>query len=399
MQRALRDFCANITVPGIYVHLPFCPYICPYCDFAKWPHKRRAAARYLSALYNEIDEYAEPALSNVEGIPRRGKNETVFLGGGTPNTYEAGDIVALLRRLSEMFPGPADRETTIEVNPELVNADDLHAYRAAGVNRLSIGVQSFVPHEIRTLGRRHTAADVERAVLAARDAGISSVSIDLIFAVPGQTPQSWGQSLDAAKSLGVDHISTYGLTIEAGTPYERWRQREPAAFFDDAKEADLYQLAMDVLEANGFEQYEISNFARRGHRSAHNSNYWANGDYVGLGVGAASYRDGVRSVHTRDLEMYIAAAAGGRPIPGESEQLEGARRAGEAVMLALRTAQGVCLEAFKERYGLDFLHFYASIIEQYRSAGLLEVDATHARLTRRGRFLANEVCAAFVTFA
>lgn len=374
---------------GIYVHLPFCPYICPYCDFAKWPHKRSAAERYLRALHAEIDD--TPAGAE--------QFESVFLGGGTPNTYAASDIAALVQRLRERFPGPDRRETTIEVNPELVRPQDFTLYRDSGIDRISVGVQSFVPDEIRTLGRRHTGDDVERVVRAARDAGMRSVSIDLIFAVPGQTPQSWRRSLEAAVALDVDHVSTYGLTIEAGTPYERWHEREPSAFFDDAREADLYASAIEVLESAGFTQYEISNFARAGHESAHNANYWANGEYVGLGVGAASYRGGVRSVHTRELEAYIAAAMEHRAIPGESEQLEGARRAGEAVMLALRTAQGVSLATFKERYGVDFLQFYAPVVEQYRSLGLLETDATHARLTRRGRFLANDVCAAFVTFA
>lgn len=376
---------------GVYVHLPFCPYICPYCDFAKWPHKRSAAARYLHALLKEI--MLRQAQHDNEQFG------SVFLGGGTPNTYAASDIAELLQCLRPAFPGPADRETTIEVNPELVTQDDLKAYAAAGINRLSIGVQSFDANEIRTLGRKHRVEDVERVVRAGRSAGIRSVSIDLIFAVPGQTPQTWHQSLETAMHLGVDHISTYGLTIESGTPYEGWREREPAAFFDDAREADLYEIAMDTLEQAGFEQYEISNFARPGHRSAHNENYWANGEYAGLGVGAASYRGGVRSVHTRDLETYVAAAERGAPIPAQAEQLEGAQRAGEAVMLSLRTSQGVCLESFKERYGLDFLSFYAPVIERYRSLGLLETDATAARLTRRGRLLANDVCAAFVTFA
>jgi oxygen-independent coproporphyrinogen-3 oxidase len=373
---------------GIYVHLPFCPYICPYCDFAKWPHRRSAASRYLHALRAEIDARAAG-----------GNFASVFLGGGTPNTYNARDLAALIAQLRRAFPGPADRETTIEVNPELVRAQDVRTYREAGINRLSIGVQSFVPQEIRTLGRRHTADDVERVVRAAREGGMQSVSIDLMFAVPGQTPQSWRASLETAIGLGVDHVSAYGLTVESGTPYEQWQTREPSAFFDDTREAELYGIAIDVLESAGFEQYEISNFARAGHRSAHNGNYWENGEYVGLGVGAASYLCGVRSVHTRDLETYIAAAMQGSPIPGESERLEGAKRAGEAVMLALRTAQGVCLASFKERYGLDFLSFYAPVVQQYRSLGLLEADATHVRLTRRGRFLANDVCAAFVTFA
>lgn len=376
---------------GVYVHLPFCPYICPYCDFAKWPHRRSAAVRYLDALRSEIRGHGS--------IPGHDAWQTVFLGGGTPNTYAAVDIATILDDLREHFPGPDDRETTIEVNPELVRADDVRAYREAGITRMSIGVQSFVDSEIQTLGRRHTIDDVRRAVESARGAGIRSVSLDLIFAVPDQTPQSWAYSLDTAISLGVDHLSTYGLTVEPGTPYERWRAREPQAFFDDSQEAVLYDKAIAKLEAAGFRHYEISNFARAGHECAHNANYWTNGEYAGLGVGAASYIGGVRSVHTRDLEEYAAAASEGRSIPSESEALVGARKAGEAVMLALRTSQGVCLQEFKERYGLDFMEYYAPVIRQYSETGLLEVDSSHARLTRRGRFLANEVCAAFVTFA
>ena len=369
----------------MYVHLPFCPYICPYCDFAKWPHKASAAAAYLQALHEEI--------ASLQTTPAR----TIFLGGGTPNTYDARDLARLLAAIMEKFPSSNAPEISIEVNPELVVARDLERYAAMGISRVSIGVQSFQENEIATLGRRHSPADVARVVSYARAAGLRSVSLDLMFAVPGQTPESWRASVRAAIDLGVDHVSTYGLTIEEGTPFKAWEQREPAAFFDDTREAGFYADAIDLLEAAGFEQYEISNFAKPGQQCLHNVNYWENGEYVGLGVGAASYRDGVRSVHTRRLDEYLAAIAGGDAIPSESERLEGARRAGEAVMLALRTAQGVCLGQFKERYGLDFLEFYGSIVTRFIEDGVLESDARNVRLTRRGRFLANTVCEAFVT--
>lgn len=375
---------------GIYVHLPFCPYICPYCDFAKWPHKASAAARYMDALLREIRAFER------ERAAAYAPYDTVFLGGGTPNTYAPEDIASLVRAL-DRFAGPRARETTIEVNPELVTADAARAYASAGINRFSIGVQSFVSSEIKTLGRRHDPQQISNAVRAARDAGIASVSIDLIFGTPGQTLESWRKSLETAIGLDVDHISTYGLTVESGTPYERWHERDPSAFPDNSLEADLYDLAIRTLETAGYEQYEISNFARPGHASAHNRNYWANGEYAGFGVGAASYLSGVRAVHTRSLEEYCRAALADTPVPGESEQLEGEQRAGEAVMLALRTAQGVSFAQFKERYGLDFLRHYAAIVRQYSDDGLLEIDATHARLTRSGRFVANDVCAAFVT--
>lgn len=372
---------------GIYVHLPFCPYICPYCDFAKWPLQRSAAERYLRALEAEI------AALPVE------RADTVFLGGGTPNAYEAAEIARLLERLRARLRLRRDCEITIEINPDLVREGDMRVYRAAGIDRVSIGVQSFVAGEERALGRRHTAADVARTVAWARTAGIRSVSLDLMFAVPGQSLQSWSQSLRAAVDLGVDHVSAYGLTVEEGTPFAAWREREPRAFFDDEREAEFYELAVSALEGAGFEQYEISNFAKPGHRCSHNANYWENGEYVGLGVGAASYREGVRSVHTRDRGAYEAAALAGEPIPGEAERLEGTKRAGEAAMLALRTAQGVSLAAFKERYGLDFMRFYAPVLREYGELGLLEIGETHVRLTSRGRLLANDVCGAFVTFA
>jgi oxygen-independent coproporphyrinogen-3 oxidase len=375
------------TSLGIYVHLPFCPYICPYCDFAKWPLRTSRAERYLRALNVEIAATPQSPAA------------TFFLGGGTPNAYDAEAIAQLAQRLRDRFPpsGEEPREFSIELNPELVRPGDFLQYREAGVTRVSIGVQSFVRSEIETLGRKHDAAMVESAVAQGRDAGLA-VSLDLIFAVPGQTPASWGHSLDIAIALDVDHISTYGLTVEEGTPYERWQARDPGAFMGDEREADLYALAIERLTSAGYGHYEVSNFARPGFECAHNQNYWRNGEYLGLGVGAASYRDGSRSTHTRSLEEYIEAIEAGAPIPGESERLEGLQRVGEAIMLALRTAQGVGLGEFKERYGIDVIDRYAPVVARYTEDGLLERTDDSLRLTERGRFLANDVCGAFVTF-
>jgi len=367
---------------GVYVHLPFCPYLCPYCDFAKWPMRASAARRYLDALYAEIDR--QPPLAA----------ETLFLGGGTPNAYDAATVVALLERLRARFG--AFEEVSIEVNPELVRAGDFDAYVRAGVTRISIGVQSFDPREIATLGRKHAPHDVERVVEWGRSAGVGSISLDLMFAVPGQTLETWRRTLQHAIGLQPDHLSAYGLTVESGTPYELWRRREPQAFFDDSREAELYAAAIDTLREAGYEQYEISNFARDGHRCRHNANYWANGEYVGLGVGAASFRDGERSVHTKSLDEYVSAALEGRSIPTQSERLVGAERAGEAIMLALRTEQGVGLAEFKQRYGIDFALHYAPVVSRFAELGLLERTGDRVRLTGRGRFVANDVCGAFL---
>ena len=332
----------------------------------------------------------------IEGAPPL-RARTLYFGGGTPNTYSAHDLGALVERLQARF-GPFS-EVSIEVNPDLVTAEDLPEYVRAGVDRLSIGVQSMIDDEIRTLGRRHTAKDVARVAGAARDAGFHSISMDLIFAVPGQTLDTWSQTLTKTIELESNHISVYGLTIEEGTPFWQWREREPKAFFDDASEAALYERAIAMLAAAGYQQYEVSNFARPGHECAHNLNYWQNGDYLGFGVGAASYRAGVRSIHTRSLSEYLDAIESGQQIPSQSEYLGGAARTGEAAMLALRTKKGVQFADFNARYGIDFLEFYAPVIGDLRAAGLLDVDEQAVRLTKRGLFLANDVCGAFVTFA
>ncbi len=371
---------------GIYVHLPFCPYVCPYCDFAKWPLRPSAASAYLDALVREITQ--------TPGV----NAQTIFFGGGTPNAYAATTIASLVTTLRARFPHPQGRahEISVEVNPELVEAGDFDVYAAAGVTRISIGVQSFVDDEIAVLGRKHTSEQVEQVVKMARAAGIASVSIDLIFAVPGQTRATWGQSLARAIELNVDHISTYGLTVEEGTPFWEWHRREPARFLDQDREAELYAEAIERLGGAGFEQYEISNFARSGHECAHNRNYWENGEYLGFGVGAASYREGERSVHTRSLADYIEAVSSGRPIPGDSERLSGIRKAGEAIMLALRTTSGVNLTGFRERYGVDVTSRYRSVIEEFVDAGLLECEGDRMRLSIKGRFVANDVCEAFI---
>ncbi|HZO94315.1 MAG TPA: radical SAM family heme chaperone HemW [Candidatus Baltobacteraceae bacterium] len=374
-----------MSAAGIYVHLPFCPYVCPYCDFAKEAWDDARAARYLDALRAELD--GAPAV----------QARTLFFGGGTPTAYPPDVIGALVARVRERFALPAGAEITAEANPDRSLAGRLPALAAAGVNRVSIGVQSFEPRELRVLGRRHAAADVERAVAAARAAGFANVSIDLIYGVPGQTPDTWARSLDAALALGVEHVSCYGLTIEEGTPYATWFAREPAAFAADALEAALYALAIEKLGAAGFRQYEISNWARPGWECQHNRLYWANEPYLGLGVGAASYLDGVRSVHVRELDAYCEAALAGRPIPGESERLEGEARAGEAIMLALRTAEGVDTGRFRERYGIDVAERYGGVVRKMVEAGMLADDGASLRLTERGRFLANDVCGAFLS--
>jgi oxygen-independent coproporphyrinogen-3 oxidase len=388
-RRKLKLAASGAAGGGLYVHLPFCPYVCPYCDFAKWPLRRSQAQEYLRCLAAELG--AAPAFAA----------RTLFLGGGTPNTYEPADVAALVARARGRFAPDGFAETTIEMNPDaaLCASGVFETYRAAGIDRISFGVQSFVAEELETLGRRHAGEDVTNAVRRARAAGIENISLDLIFGTPGQTADSWRTSLAAALALEPAHVSTYGLTVEEGTPYARWYASRPQDFAGNDLEAELYDVAIDTLTGAGFEHYEISNFARPGRRCEHNANYWQNGEYLGLGVGAASYRDGARSVHGRDLAAYLAAAGAGLPIPSDAERLAGAAQFGEATMLLLRTAEGVDVAAFAKRYGVDFHSFYRPVLDDMHATGTLDVTPARVRLTRRGRFVANDVCGAFVTFA
>ncbi len=372
------------TPLGIYVHLPFCPYICPYCDFAKWPMRRSDALRYLDALHVEI-ERTPAALGR-----------TLFLGGGTPNAYAPQQTAQVIRKACARFSVPEGAEISIEINPDLALCEGFDTYRRAGANRLSIGVQSFDERELRVLGRRHSADDVREVVRRAREVGFKNISLDLIFAAPGQTPETWRHSLETAIAMKVEHISAYGLTVEAGTPFAELREREPERFLSSDAEAELYSIAIELLGDAGYEQYEISNFAKPGFRCEHNRGYWNNDEYLGLGVGAASYLDGTRRTNTRDLHAYCEALESEAEIPGEAETLDPHARAGEAAMLALRRVEGVELAAYARRYGVDFLGRYQAVIAEMEEAGMLSVGETHVALTERGRFVANDVCAAFI---
>ncbi|HEV3156488.1 MAG TPA: radical SAM family heme chaperone HemW [Candidatus Baltobacteraceae bacterium] len=371
-------------MPGVYVHLPFCPYLCPYCDFAKRIARAGEPERYLSALRAEMLR-----------LPSRSA-ATIFIGGGTPNAYPMRDLAGLIVELRKHFRVPPDAEISVELNPDPGLCAELELLRPAGVTRLSFGVQSMIEAELRVLGRQHRAEDVRTVVGFARNAGFSNLSADLIFGAPGQSVESWMYSLDEILALEFKHVSTYGLTIEDGTPYAGWYAREPARFADEGLQSELYAIAMERLPAAGYEQYEISNFARPGFRCRHNENYWADGEYLGLGVGAAAHLDGERTIHTRDFETYVGAALRGESIPGERESLVGAPKLGEAIMLALRTAAGVELRAFANRYQSDFRAQFRRELEEMRTLGLIEETETHVRLTRNGRMLANEVAAAFI---
>jgi putative oxygen-independent coproporphyrinogen III oxidase len=350
---------------GVYVHIPFCSRRCDYCAFATWTDRHHLQEQYVRALVADIRRAEMPAVTSV------------FVGGGTP-TLVAPHLLADVLRAIPTVPGA---EVTVECNPDDVTDAMMATYAAAGVNRVSIGVQSMVPHVLQSLGRSHDPSNVRRAVAAVRAAGISTFNLDLIYGGAGETLADWQATLEGALELEPFHVSAYALTVEAGTPLFDQPERHP----DDDDLADKYEAADDALVAAGLANYEVSNWARPGHECRHNVLYWEQGDYLGFGSAAHSHRAGRRFWNLRTPERYIAAVETGASTEAAGETLDADTRRVEGLQLALRMRDGVPASAL-DAEGLD------DLVEQFESAGGDEAGtATRVRLTRRGRLLANEV--------
>jgi putative oxygen-independent coproporphyrinogen III oxidase len=361
---------------GVYVHVPFCAARCDYCDFATWTDRTHLVHDYVAACVTDVERRQLPPATSV------------FFGGGTPSLLEASELTRVLAAI----PRADGAEVTVECNPDSVSREKLAAYSSAGVNRLSFGVQSMRPHVLAQLGRTHDPANVERAVHWAHDVGITSVNVDLIYGTPGESLDDWDATLDAALALAPTHVSAYALTVEPGTPLGRAVAAGTRAAPDEDDQAAKYELADDRLGDAGFAWYEISNWARAGHECRHNRLYWEQGEYVGIGCAAHSHcvlPDGSarRSWNLRTPERYIAAVVSGGPTEAGDEVLDPAARVAERVTLALRTRDGIKLTD----PAADFSRMPKALecVTELCEDGLLERHRPHARLTRRGRLLAN----------
>ncbi len=362
-----------------YVHVPFCAHHCGYCDFAVAAGQDHLQEAYLDALEAEV---------GTLGSPR--PVETLFLGGGTPTHLTAGLLERLLGVLARWLPLYAGGEFTVEANPESFTDDKAAILAGHGVTRVSLGAQSFHPDLLRVLERAHDPAAIGPAAERARRHGLQ-VSLDLIFGVPGQGLDDWRADLARALALGPDHVSTYGLTYEKGT--RLWKQRRARLLrsLDEEAELAMYDLAIDTLEAAGFEHYEISNFARPGRRSRHNQVYWANEAYFGFGLGAARYVRGVRAVNTRNLAAYIRRAKGGESLTQSSERLDDDERARETMAVQLRRGDGIDRRAFRLQTGRDLDAVAGGRLGWLVGQGLLRDDGRAVALTRRGKQVADAV--------
>jgi oxygen-independent coproporphyrinogen-3 oxidase len=367
-----------------YVHVPFCAHHCGYCDFAVAAGKDHLIDLYVEALAAEMALLDQPQ-----------PVQTLFLGGGTPTHLSAAQLERLLAEVTRWLPLRPGHEFTVEANPDSLTADKVRVLAAFGVGRVSLGAQSFHASLLKALERAHDPAAIPRAVELVRR-HLDQVSLDLIFGVPGQTRGQWDEDLRQALALAPDHLSTYGLTYEKGTPLWKQRQRGAVQPLDEEAELALYLHALDTLGPAGFEHYEISNFARPGRRSRHNQVYWANEAYFGFGVGAARFVRGRREVNTRNLHGYLRRALAGEPAAFQSECLSGEDRARETIGLQLRRAEGIHRALFSHQTGFDLDTLAGPTVTRFVGLGLLRDDGERVCLTRPGKCVADTVIGAFL---
>lgn len=379
---------------SLYVHVPFCAQKCPYCDFNTYAVPRVPEDSYVRAVVEELRYFAAtPYFSGREIC-------TVFFGGGTPSLLSSAAIHEILGEAQALFPSAAGAEISLEANPSGVTLERLQGYRGAGINRLSFGVQSFDVERLRLLGRDHTPEDAREAVSMARAAGFASLSIDLIFGTPGQSVADLERDLQSAVELDLDHISTYALTIEPGTPFYQRQERGLLRLPPEERVVEMLERAPVFLAAHGYERYEISNYARPGYESRHNSAYWYGGDYLGVGAGAHSlytHYDGVRRVSAErwstyaQPERYMQAAAAQATVAWR-EQLDTAALRFEFLYLGLRRTEGVDGGAYARLFGEPLQAHFGAQLEALRREGYLEaVDPEGFRLTPAGIRLSDSV--------
>ena len=367
---------------GIYIHIPFCRSKCDYCDFYSLAGREDQMDRYQKALLAHLKETAPLA----QGYPV----DSIYFGGGTPSYYGAKRIRELLTHLHKLFQVDRDAEVTVECNPDSTDYKLLRTLRKAGVNRISLGMQSADGEELQRIHRIHTPHQTDQAVEAARKAKFANVSLDLIYGLPGQTMDSWKATVEHALSLIPQHLSCYGLKVEEGTPLAR-RVAEGEVLPDEDQQADLYLWTVGRLERAGLPQYEISNFAKPGYESRHNLRYWLTRPYIGFGPGAHSDFGGRRYSFVRDLDAYIRGVLEGGDIIDASELIPQRERCGEYLMLRLRTTRGVDGQEYRNDYFMDFAPLEARLREFAAQGWAEQTGEGRWRFTPRGFLVSNQL--------
>ena len=375
-------------VKAVYIHIPFCPQKCNYCDFLSFQQmKEERMAAYVQALCQELRLGA----AQYELQP-----QTIFIGGGTPTCLPLELLQQLLEQVQEILVTPALQEYTVEANPGTLTAEKLNLLRELGVNRLSLGVQSDTVEQLSLLGRIHDYQEVEQSVQMAREAGFTNLNLDLMYGITNQTLEQWQATLQHVLALEPEHISLYQLNIEEGTPLYQRLQKGEIELFDDETAEEMYRAAQQITKQYGYEQYEISNYAREGFASEHNQVYWRTENYLAFGLGACSFISPRRWNNLTHLHEYQQAVFNGQLPQGEEESLTHKERMSETVFMALRMNKGLKEADFKERFGLTLEQAFPEACRKCQQEGWLEKEVGYWRLTEAGRVLGNLVFLEFI---
>ncbi len=377
---------------GVYIHIPFCRQKCFYCDFPSFAGRERFMDEYVSALCTEIVHWGQA----VKAGETWGSPATFYIGGGTPSLLDSRQISRLLSAIAEGFGSIDDKEFTVEANPCSLTEEKLRIMKSFGVNRLSIGVQTFDDACLKRIGRLHTASEARNAIKLARQAGICNISADLMYGLPGETLKQLQDDLKEMLSLNPKHISVYGLQLEEGTVLYRQMEMGRLELPSEEETEAMYDLIADSLPAAGYQRYEISNYALQGFESQHNMSYWQDVPYIGLGAGAHSYWQGARYENPADIKGYINRIESENFSWQLEEQLGQKQHMEEFCFLALRTRGGISSSAFRQCFGQEIDDVYANVLQELQSDGLVEVDKEGVRLTSLGMKLGNRVFAEFL---
>ena len=368
---------------GIYLHIPFCKKACHYCDF-HFSTSFKQKEQILEALHRELKLRRD--------YLGQSPVETIYFGGGTPSVLEASEIRSLLDAITSLFQVSSAAEITLEANPDDLNADKVKALRDTPVNRFSIGTQSFFDEDLAWMNRAHTAGEAEDSIKRVQDAGFENITIDLIYGYPLLSDSKWKSNIGKAVDLQVPHISSYSLTVEQGTALDSFIRKGKQSPVSDAQSADQFLILMEQLEAAGFEHYEISNFARPGMHSRHNSNYWRGVTYLGIGPSAHSYNGGTRQWNVSNNAKYLAALQENR-IPAETEELTTEDRVNENIMTSLRTSRGLDLGSIGSGFGKPYRALIEEALAEFLEKEQVEIQGDRVVLTKAGKLFADHIAA------
>ncbi len=371
---------------GIYIHIPFCKKICSYCDFYKV-----VAPGDSSSIIDSVLKEASLRLSYLEGE----SISTIYIGGGTPSVLDAGEISQFLDSLRSIFNIEDNCETTIELNPDDIDQPFLKELKSGGINRISLGIQSWRDEDLKFLNRRHDSARAEKALVDSLNSGFDNVSIDLIYGLPGLSLKAWEKNLEKSLSFSIKHISAYHLTIENGTVLGKMKRQGHLTEIEEEESTNQFNTLIEKTEAAGFIHYEISNFGKEGYFSRHNTNYWKQVNYLGLGPSAHSFNNYSRQWNIRDIKKYTAAVNGGKPFY-EKEELGIKTRFNEYIMTSLRTMWGVDLEYVESMFEKEGYDYVKNLAGKYIGYGLMKQEGNCLVLTTQGKMISDNIISEFM---